>query len=111
MRLVVTDERECLVNLHHRHLKLSEGLVRLTNLFCDRWLTSSGKIEIDDFVREARELVAEAKVVFARFGRGEIEGVVLLPLFLVDDTFSGPKESHIHIKIPTSRDLHIGGRL
>ena len=86
--LVVVDEGESFVDLHHRDLELREGLVGFANFFRDGRFGTGREIKIYDFVREARELIAETKVVFARFYRREVNRIVLFPLLLIDDLVS-----------------------
>ena len=105
VRLVVSDERERLVNFHDGHFELCEGLVGFANLVRDRRLAPRGKIKVHDFVRETGELVAEAEVVFAGLCRGEVHRVVLFSLFLVYDAIAGSKECYVHVKVSSSSDL------
>jgi hypothetical protein len=72
MFLVVVDKGERFVDLHDRHLQLRESLVGLADLFGDGRFVTGGEIKIDDFVCEARELITETEVVFARFCCREI---------------------------------------
>ena len=65
VRLVVVDKGESFVDLHHRDFELREGFVGFTDFLRDGRFVTSREIEINDLVREARELVAETEVVFA----------------------------------------------
>ena len=105
MSLIVTGKSESLVYLHKRHFELCECLVCLSNLLCQGRLISGGKIKVYDLVCEAGELVAEAEVVLTSVCCREINRVILLPLFLVDDSVPRSKQSHVHIKIPSSCHL------
>ena len=107
VRLVVSNERERLVNFHDGNFELREGLVGFADLVRDRRLTPRGKIKVHDFVRETGELVAEAEIVFAGLCRGKVHRVVLFSLLLVYDAIARSKECYVHVEVSTSCDLTV----
>ena len=103
--LVALHYLQGLVDAHARRLELREGS-RGVQVFGEGLLFPDNKVEVDQLVREAGELVAEAEVVLSCHVCLEVDGVVGPALGAVQLRLLRTVQRHIDIIVPARYNLH-----